>query len=178
MYQEVTNFLKSYITQQEIPLHQILTPADIHNISATVSVLGKSKGNIQFDDTYERIFLPLGDKGEKILDHQILSSVFEINSTEVPEVKIMELAYYCLMLLRLKHDLPVERILELVTTYILEMIIPDSQTKYSFNKEYPVSNLISIGNDNYIRTNGLKIIPPTEAISLEFINKIKQLLIP
>lgn len=177
MYQKVTDYLKSYTTVNDVPLHQILTPSDIHHIAATVTALGKSKAEIQFEDTYNRIFQPLGDKALKIINYQILTSMFSIKDNETPEVEIMLLMYYCLMYIRLKHDLPVERVVELVASYMQEMIIPAEQTKFSFNKEYPVSNLIPVSDNEFIRTNGLTIVPPTEAISLEFINKIKQLLI-
>lgn len=178
MYQKVTDYLKSYMTVQDIPLHQILTPSDIHHIAATVTAISKPKGEIQFEDTYNRIFEPLGEKGEKIIDNQILSLVFELNDTDTPAVKIMELAFYCLMYLKCRHDLPLERVIELVTAYMQEMIVPSEQTRYSINKAYPVSNLVQVSDNEFVRTNGLKLVPPTEAISLNFINKIKQLLIP
>lgn len=178
MYQKVTDYLKSYVTIQDIPLTQILTPSDIHHISATVSVLGKSKSEIQFEDVHNRIFEPLGGKGEKILDYGILHSIFDIKKAETPEVTIMELAFYCLMYLKSRHDLPIERVLELVTSYIKQMIIPATEIKYSSNPDYPNSNLISISDTEYVRTNGLELVPPTKELRQDFINKIKQLLIP
>lgn len=178
MYNEVLDFLKSFTTQQEIPLHNILTPSDLHNIAATISVITKSKSTLAFEDTAERIFKPLEEKGLTIIEHQILYNAFSMAETEVHEVNMLKLLYYCFMYLYIKHDLPVEQSLLVISNYMQEMLIKEDDIKQAYNPKEENVNIIPLLPGSYIKTTFKNIIPPFPDSQENFIQKIKSLLIP
>ena len=178
MYNEVLDFLKSFTTQQEIPLHNILTPADLHNIAATISVITKSKSVIAFENTAEDIFRPLEDKGLNIVENQILYNAFSMGEVEVPEINMLKMLYYCFMYLYIKHELPVEQSLLVISNYMQEMVIKESDIKQAYNPKEENVNIIPLLPGSYIKTTFKNIIPPFSDSQENFIQKIKSLLIP
>lgn len=177
MVEEIRNYLNLYITENQIPLKQVLTETDLHQLSVTLSHISKSQANIDFDNISHVIFNGLESKGEAAIKNKIAAIPFEMTTTQEETIaNIALLGYYCFMYFRVLHDLPVEKIFLEVNHYMNQHIIKQQDTN-KVDCSNPVSNLISINDTEYVRFNGKTIIPPYDSNKLEFITNLTSLLI-
>jgi len=177
MITAIHNFLKLYVTENGIPLKQVLTEVDLTQLAVTIAQISTSKAEVDFKNVGYNIFESLGDKKDNSIKYPILSIPFAVNeTTEESIANVALLGYMCFQYFSVIHNLPVEKILDVVNTYMNNHIIENTQT-HTINCNNPISNLIPINETQYVRFNGKTIIPPTEAIKESFVKQINSLLI-
>lgn len=173
----IYDFLKLYITEDQIPLKQILTERDIHQLSVSLAHITASPETTEFNNIAETIFISLGDKGIKAILNSI--SNFFVQSYETEEAGEIELAllgYYCLMYFKSKHNLPVEKILFVLNKYMNNHIV-NIKDVIKMDLINPISNPIPINDKQYIRFTGRQILPPNNEVKEEFKTELTNLLI-
>lgn len=177
MVGEINNYLKLFITENQIPLIQILTERDIYQLSVTISAITASPETREFNNICDTIFEPLKEKGTKAIMNTINTHmVTNFNSELEEEVSLALVGYYCLMYFRLTYNLPVEKLLFVVSTFISNHKISYKDT-HKVNVNNPISNLIRIDPEHFVKYNGKTILPPNDEIKTEFITQLTNLLI-
>jgi len=177
MIADIHNFLKLYVTENGIPLKQVLTEVDLTQLAVTIAQIATSKAEVDFKNIGYTIFDGLGNKSEEAISRLILTIPFELTLNKEESVaNTALLGYMCFQYFNIAHDLPVEKILNVVNTYMNNHIVEQTQT-HTINCSNPISNLIPINETQYVRFNGKTIIPPTEAIKESFVKQINSLLI-
>lgn len=177
MIADIHNFLKLFITENGIPLKQVLTEADLVQLSVTIGQITTSKTEVEFKNIGDTIFKGLGDKGKDSILYPIQSIPFEyITSDEEARANLALMGYLCLQYFVTTHDLPIEKVLDVVNQYMNNHIVNQTET-HTIDTSNPVSNLIRINETQYVRFNGKTIIPPKESIKEDFIKQLNSLLI-
>jgi len=177
MIADIHNFLKLYVTENGIPLKQVLTEVDLTQLAVTIARISTSKAEIDFKAVGDTIFEGLGKNRNESLTYPIQAIPFELINTYEKEVaNIALLGYICFQYFNVIHDLPIEKILDVVNDYMNKHIIEHTET-HTINCSNPISNLVPINETQYVRFNGRTIVPPTEAIKESFIQQINSLLI-
>lgn len=178
MVQIIHDFLKLYITEDGIPLKQVLNANDMHQISVTLAHMTTAKSKLDFQDISDNIFKALGTKGEKALEYPIQSIPFEQVSTEEERIaNIALLGYYCFIYFDAMYELPIEKILVVVNTYMKQHIVSQDITHTLTDLHNPISNLIAVSETEYVRYNGKQVLPPFNNMKDNFIKQINELLI-
>lgn len=173
----IYDFLKLYITEDQIPLKQILTERDIRQLSVTLAHITASPETTEFNNIAENIFKPLGEKGIRAIINSIASFFIQSHETEeAGEIELSILGYYCLLYFRSKHDLPVEKILFVLNKYMNNHIV-DTKDVIKMDLVNPISNPIPINDKQYIRFTGRQILPPNNEVKEEFKTELTNLLI-
>lgn len=177
MISKITDFLKMYVSTDGIPLKQVLPPEDIQQLAISLYHITKLKESKDFEYISNNIFIALGDKANFALQYPLEEIPFNrCNSFEEREADIALLGYYCFMYFSVIHNLPVEKIISVVNHFISQHVIDKNDiTKVNCNN--PISNLIPINEEQYVRFNGKTIIPPFDEIKDNFIETISNLLI-
>jgi hypothetical protein len=177
MVNEINSYLKIFVTENQIPLQQILTERDIHQLSVTIAAIAANPETTEFNSISDTIFKPLKEKGTKAVLHSINENLLtNLTTKEEEETSLAVLAYYCLLYFKLQYDLPVEKILFVVNTYMNNHRIKNKDT-HKINVNNPVSNLVRIDPEHYVKYNGKVILPPNDDIKKEFIAQLTNLLI-
>lgn len=176
MINSIHNYLKVYVTENNIPLVQVLTERDLYQLSVTLAKITKDNSITAFKNTETDIFIPLSD-GHKInLYRNIEEFLFVIpESPQEGVANILLLGYYCFMYLSVRYELPIEKSLFVVSQYMKNHIIEQADT-HSIDCSNPISNLIRINDTQYVRTNGKQILPPSVSIKETFIKELTSLL--
>lgn len=177
MIEDIHNCLKLYITENGIPLKQVLTEVDLHQLSVTLAHITNSKAKLEFEAISYDIFEGLKDKGLPSIEWSLQQIPFTIEENPNNNIgNIALLGYYCFQYFAIAHDLPIEKILLVVNTYMRNHIIEQDYT-HTIDCSNPVSNLISINDTQYVRHNGRTLLPPTIDIKNKFIKHLTSLLI-
>jgi len=177
MITKITDYLNLYISKDGIPLKQILAPEDINQIAVSLYHLTKGKEIKDFEAISNGLFSNLKEKTSNAVFYPIKSIPFlPINSDEEEIANIALLGYYCFMYFSVIHNLPIEKIIFVVNSFISKHII-NVEDIYKVNCNNPISNLVPINEEQYIRFNGKTIIPPFDEIKDNFIKEITNLLI-
>ncbi len=177
MIERINNYLKVYISSEGVPLKQVLSAEDLQQLSISLYHITKPKEQKDFEAISNGIFRALGDKAKKAVQYPVSELTFEQVKTEDEAIaNIALLGYYCFMYFSVVHDLPIERVLTVVNHYISQHIIDKNDTA-KVNCNSPMSNLIQINEEQYVRFNGKTILPPFDEIKDNFIEQITNLLI-
>lgn len=177
MVADIHNFLKLYVTENGIPLTQMLTPADLQQLSITLAHITISPSTKEFNDIGEDIFIALGKNTHRAITYPIDSIPFSTTlDEETNRADLALLGYYCFQYFAVLYELPIDKILFVVNNFMREHIVKQEDTKL-VNCNNPVSNLIPIGENQYIRFDGKTILPPFDSIKEDFIKQINSLLI-
>lgn len=177
MISDIHNYLKIFVTENGIPLNQVLTETDLVQLSVTISQLTTPKAEIDFKAVSNNIFRALEVKGELSILHTISTLLFTFADT--PEENMANkalLGYMCLQYFSVVHDLPIEKILFVVNDYMSKHIVEQTET-HNIDCSNPMSNLIPINDTQYVRYTGKTIIPPKASIKEDFIKQLNSLLI-
>lgn len=178
MVEDIHNYLRIYITQDGIPLKQVLTEIDLHQLSVSLFHITNSKANKAFEKVGVEVFEGLKeDKLLKALEYPILSIPFQQPTTKEEQYfDVGLLGYHCFMYLAVAQGLPVSQALLVLSEYFLKHIV-NAEDAATINCSNPVSNLVPVSEDTYVRFDGRRVIPPTDAIKEEFIKQFNSLLI-
>ena len=177
MISDIHNYLKLYITENGIPLKQVLTEVDLTQLAVTIAQISTPKTKLEFEDIGHTIFNALGEKRNKAIDYPIAQIPFNhYKSYEETIADVALLGYMCFQYFSVIHELPIEKILLVVNEYMNNHKVEQTDT-HKINCSNPISNLIPINDTQYVRFNGKTIIPPTEAIKDSFVKQINSLLI-
>lgn len=177
MISKINDFLKMYISTEGVPLKQVLSSEDIQQLAVSLYHITKSEEKKEFEAISNNVFTALGDKATFALQYPLEEIPFNYcNSKEEREANIALLGYYCFMYFSVIHNLPIEKIMVVVNHFISQHVIDKNDiTKVNCNN--PISNLIQINEEQYVRFNGKTIIPPFDEIKDNFIKQITNLLI-
>lgn len=177
MVNEINAYLKIFVTENQVPLRQILTERDIYQLSVTISAITASPETREFNNICNTIFEPLKEKGNIAVMHAINTHMItNFESKLEEEVSLALVGYYCLMYFKLTYNLPVEKLLFVVNTFITDHKISYKDT-HKVNVNNPLGNLIRIDPEHFVKYNGKTILPPDEDIKKEFITQLTNLLI-
>lgn len=177
MIADIHNFLKLYVTENGIPLKQVLTEVDLTQLAVTIARISTSKAEIDFKAVGDTIFEGLKDKKVHSIEYPIIAIPFEPNTTTEENIANRALlGYMCFQYFKVVHDLPIEKILDVVNDYMNNHIVAHTET-HTIDCSNPMSNLVRINETQYVRFNGRTIVPPTEAIKESFVQQINSLLI-
>ena len=177
MIAKIHNYLKVFVTENQIPLQQVLTERDLVQLSVTIANITDNPDTKEFNNIANTIFEPLGDKGMMSILHSISEHMVTHYNTKLDEdIGIVLLGYYCMMYLKISFDLPVEKMLFVVNTYMNNHKVKNSDV-HKIDLNNPISNPIRIDSEHYVRYNGRTIQPPTDDVKAEFKTQITNLLI-
>lgn len=177
MIADIHNYLKLFITENGIPLQQVLTQADLTQLAVTIAQISTSKSEVDFKNVGDTIFKGLGDKCNNSILHPIQSIPFEyITSDEEVKANLAVLGYFCFQYFNVVQDLPIEKVLDVVNQYMNNHIVNQTET-HTIDCSNPISNLIRINDTQYVRFNGRTILPPKPSIKEDFIKQLNSLLI-
>lgn len=177
MVNEINSYLKLFVTEHQVPLQQVLTERDIYQLSVTLAAITANPDTRAFNDIADTLFAPLKEKGVKATLHNINEHMITNFATELEEeISLALVAYHCLMYFRLQYGLPVEKMLFVVNTYMSNYKIENKDT-HKIDVNNPISNLVRIDPEHYVRYNGKVILPPNDEIKKEFIAQLTNLLI-
>jgi len=177
MVSKINDYLKVFVTENQIPLTQVLTERDIYQLSVTISAITASPETREFNNICDTIFEPLKEKGSIAIINAINTHMMtNFNSELEEEVSLALVGYYCLMYFRLTYNLPIEKVLFVVNAFMTNHIISYKDT-HKVNVNNPISNLIRIDPEHYVKYNGKAILPPNDEVKKEFITQLTNLLI-
>lgn len=177
MIADIHNFLKLFVTENGIPLKQVLTEADLTQLAVTIAQISTSKSEVDFKAVGDNIFKGLGDKGIESIHHLIYSIFFTQPTTDEAAIaNTALLGYLCLQYFVTVKDLPIEKVLDVVNQYMNNHIIADTET-HTIDCSNPMSNLVRINETQFVRFNGKTILPPKSSIYEDFVKQLNSLLI-
>jgi len=177
MVADIHNYLKMFITENGIPLKQVLSETDLAQLAVTIFKISESKAEVDFKDIGITIFEGLKDKRDQSLIHPILSIPFEhAPSNEETVANTALLGYMCFQFFNVVYELPIEKILVVVNAYMNKHKVEQTET-HTIDCSNPLSNLVRINDTQYVRFNGKTIIPPKASIKEDFIQQLNSLLI-
>ena len=98
MIAKIHNYLKVFVTENQIPLQQVLTERDLVQLSVTIANITDNPDTKEFNNVANTIFEPLGDKGMMSILHSISEHMVTHYNTKLDEeIGIVLLGYYCMM---------------------------------------------------------------------------------
>lgn len=176
MVTKIYDYLKQYKTMENIPLSHITSDADLKQIAIALYHITKEESLKNFEKVTYEIFKPLEDKAEKVLTYPIDSLAFHNAKTREEYFTLILIASYSVFqYFSTVQDLPLVKVLDEVNTFMLNSIVDKTET-HTIDCTNPLSNLIPISEDKYVRFTGKQIISPTPEILKEFEDRLKKLI--
>lgn len=173
MIKELIEYLEVFVTENGIPLKQVLTKQDVIQLAVSINALTTPKEYTDFNNINDSIFKLLKNERNDPTYYPIIKLALSLDNDNSLEY-VSLLGYYCLQYLKLNYNLPVKETLLVLNSYMKNHIV-NAEDCNKIDCNNPLSNLIPISEDTYIKYNGREILPPTKAINNEFIEQIKKL---